>query len=273
MADDDGLGGGAVETPTEDEEVETGHFPVANDEDEGEDSLPAWLQGADEDLVAYATGKGLKDPASALRSMRESEKSMREAMNQLAQERQAREEQEQYAARLESGGSQSQQGDGEMTFEDQMVVIDQAFAEGQIDETTSARLRAEAINRHVDSMLEQRIGEATRPLVTANQKAELERAAFDMTQRYPNFADMSDDVVQILNTEPAFKDPAFRDSAAGVEAAFGIAASRRAAQEATERARAPETLNSGSRTRQGPTAEETIKRMIATGGRRPNDGI
>jgi hypothetical protein len=200
---------------------------------------------------------------------------MRAAQNELAAERQAREEMEQYLAKQPAAAPAPGSPEA-MSFADKLQIIGQAYDEGNIDSATAERLRAEAYEQRLAEEIETRVGAATEPLVSANRKAELERAVFEMGETFPDFHDLSHDAIAVMNNTtdyPVFRDPAFRDSKAGIQAAFGIAHSLKESRQAAENARVPETLNSGSRGRQSISAEETIKRMIGAGGSRVSDGI
>jgi hypothetical protein len=279
MAKDDGIGGGGAGVEvTDDAEVEERFFPEPNTEvEEGEETVPKWMEGLDDETREWAEKKGIKDEAALVKSFREAERMGMSAKSELAEERRQREELEQFLASQQNGAGQQ---NGGQSADDKLLAtvaqIGAAYDEGQITAADAEVLRAQAYREMVREENESAVSKATAPLAAQQQTDALERAVFEMSQRYADFEEVSQDVVSLLNTHPAFKDnPTFRDSAAGIEAAYGMVQSRREQDRAAEREKAQnaETLNVGGRGRQGMSAEEVIKRRIASAGTRPNDGF
>lgn len=277
MAKDDGIGGGGDGPQVVDEaEVEERFFPEPNTDVEGEETIPAWMEGLDDETREWVSQKGIKDPAAALKSYREAEKLALSSRSELADERRAREELEQFLANQPQAVQQQNGRGADDEFLSTIAQIGAAYDEGQIDSAQAEVLRGQAYRQMMTDAIAAETAKATAPLAAQQQTDALERAVFDMSQRYADFEEVSQDVVGLLNTHPAFKDnPAFRDSPAGIEAAYGMVQSRREQDRAAEREKAQnaETLNVGGRGRQGMSAEEVIRRRIASAGTRPNDGF
>lgn len=276
---EDGLGTAADELESADGEIEQRFFPEPNDEGEttgDEEKIPEWMAGLDEETREWATKAGVKDPAAAVRSMREAQRTVTQAREEAARERQRAEQVEAYLSR--QGGQPTGQPTGQQAtdaYVERVAQIGQAYDEGQINSAQAEVLRLEAYREMMREDRDAAVRAAVEPIAGKQQEAELERAAYEMSRRYSDFEDLSGDVIRLLNEHAAFRDPAFRDSAAGIEAAYGIVQSQRAQERAieSERASRAETLNSGSRGRTSKSAEQAIRERIANAHHRPNDGL
>lgn len=240
--------------------------PVGDMGEEGEKETvaqPSWLEGADEEIVKYAESKGFADdPMKALKGQREAEVALRK-------EQSARADMERELAEMrEAGGAQSQQQhQGDDPF--QLVAAATAYENGEITMAQLVQHQQWATLTAAEQMAQAMIGQEVTPLRTESTTRSMNETAAQLAQTYPDFADLSDEVMAMIDA-----DPKQFGTATGMKAAFGLVRAGRDAKAAQETRRASrvETLDQGSRGNGGQDAAEAIKKQLREiGGRR--DGL
>jgi hypothetical protein len=242
----------------------------ATERESEESTAPEWLTGADEETIKYVASRGWdKDPSGLIKSQREAERALRA-------EQQARADMERELAEIrhavESGQITPYDGGGQGD-EDPfgIAAVAAAYENGEISAAQMLQHAFVAGLQANQQILQEQLGQAMEPVVQHQTAATLERTAAEIAAAYPDFNELSDEVLQLIERQPAkYGDPE------GMWAAYGLVKSRRQVKEAAERRRAEgaETLDAGSRgQQQAVAASEAIRKELAQAYQRPDDGL
>lgn len=244
--------------------------PSASPERTEQPERPEWLANADDDTIRLAASRGWdRDPVKAIESQREAERALRA-------EQQARAELEQEVAELREAiesGRVVPPGAGGVADDDPfgLVSVGNAYENGEISMAQVLQHAFAAGVQANQQIVQEQLGQAIEPVVQHQTAATLERTAAEIAAAYPDFNDLSDEVLQLIERQPAkYGDPE------GMWAAYGLVKSRRQVKEASERRRAEgsETLDAGSRgQQQAIAASEAIRKELAQAYNRPDDGL
>lgn len=240
---------------------EHGRFAPKGQEGD-EDRIPDWQAQLAEDERAYLAGKRWNSPADIVKAQREAEAALRRAQDEAAHYRQMLESIPQLPGQAGENGQQR------LTPE----LIGQAYDAGEISGPQMVALLDQLAQERIEERIGQFAAERVEPGIQWMHWNELQRTAAEMRQTYPDFNDLSQDVLAMIE-----RNPELYNSAEGMRAAYGLVRAERDAQQAAERARASqaEMLGAGGR---GPAqreqdAAEAIRQAIENVGRRLDDGI
>lgn len=287
---DDGLGGTPVEDlPAEETTQPAGEgvfLPTPNEEEETEGGTLAWLEGADEDTIKYATGKKWDSPVEAAKSAREAESRMRKLESEKAEALRRADEVEQYAVRAGQGderfAGQPPSEDLDGALAQAMTQIGKMYDDGQIDGAKAEELRAQVVAGYSTKREEQMLARVSEMINGQVGPIQHERTQQRIEQAIDGVDSIDRallvDAVEILQELPKAGLPEelvsyLQNTDFGVQWASGQAALRRMDADAQERRRAPETINSGSRGRQGVDVAQEILKHIEGATSRRDDGL
>lgn len=292
---DDGLGTPVDNLPDDETQgrppdTEEGFVPERNDEPEGQPL--AWLQGADEETIKYASGKKWANATDAAKSAREAETRMRKLEGEAAEERRQREALEQYLANLDRGGNGNgqaappagqQEPNLDALLENAYSAIDAQYDSGKIDGAEAGRMRAQVLSEYTRRSREQMMGEVAQmigarvsPVSQRLIREDVDRAVGELHDTNPEYSAEALEVLESLEKMgmPAEVAQFLHGTPFGAQFAYGQVALRHMKAEAEEKRRAPETLNAGSRGRvQGVDVGEIIKKRIMGAAPSANDGL
>lgn len=241
------------------------------DEGEKKPETPAveWLPAAESETVKYLSSRGWdKDPSGLVKSQREAESALRRE-----QEARAKIEEDLAEARmaLQSNGAQGAGYGSEPGNDDPfgIVAAAEAYEGGQISMAQFAQHQTYATLQAAQQIAQEIVGQRVEPLQTFQASATMERTAAELADIYPDFADLSGDVLAMIE-----KHPETYGTAEGMRAAYGVVRGTRDAQQARERASATraETLDTGSRGNGAVDAAEAVRKQLRDMGG-PRDGL
>ena len=224
------------------------------EEGEGTPLAVPWLPDADEETVEYLRSRGWdKDPSGALRAQKEAEKALRLSQQaQAANERELAEARENLAAASKQRGGEDQDPFG-------VLAAAEAYENGEITMGQFAQYQNAAVLSAAKQMAEEIVGQRVDPLANRQHTADLQTTATEIAATYPDFAELSDEVLALMQRNPAkYSDPE------GMWAAYGLVKSRKQVAEARQRkdAEGSETLDSGSRGHSYEDASEAIRKEL-----------
>lgn len=231
---------------------------------EKKETGPEWLADADEDTRKLATSKGWdKDPRGALTSYAEAEK-------EITRGRQREAELERQLADARGGGQRTQ-GNDEPSIEQFLDSLADAYENGDIGTKELVRnlfgAGVAAAQAEADSRVSQRIDPVER-----RQTADImDRTAAEIARTYPDFVELSDQVLEMIE-----QNPGKYGDAEGMWAAYGLVKSRQQVKDAAESraANRTETLDGGGRNGDaGADASASIRKQLRDIRTPLNDGL
>lgn len=217
----------------------------------GANGAPDWLAGADDETREWATSKGFKDPAAALKSGREAERAMAEAQQNSAR-------MEGRVAELMERSQQADAGQGpQLSREEQEIAeyVNHAaslYDNGEIDTSKFAFAMMNAGRAQARLEAESTVGWRVGQLEERSTAQDLTRTAQEMHETYDDFAALSDSVMELIN-----KQPKLYATPEGMRAAYGLVKADHARRAAAEgrRAAKTETITDSGRS-DGAAAQE-----------------
>lgn len=241
--------------------------------DDGAEGTPAekaeaaaWLEGADDELLAFAANKGWdKDPVAGLKSYREAERALAESRKREAQ----------MEGRLAEAVQQRQQmpanGDGQLSPEQEIQgyvgKAAELYEEGQIStaQFAEALMQAGRAQGRIDA--EAMVGQRVGPIAQKQNADSMQRTAAEIDATYEDFKDLSDEVLALIHNQPQLYG-----TSEGMWAAYGLVKSQHQRKESVEarKAAASETLTDSARSDGGQAQEagDAIRKQLreARGG-------
>lgn len=243
--DSDGVGGEAPPAPKADQ-----------------NGAPDWLADADEDTRKWFQSKGWKSPADLLKSARELEST-------LGKERAARTKAEQDAAELVQM-MQSAQGPQGRGNDDDPYQIEQLGALMEAGEVTASQAFKYLTTEVVPDLIRKEAGNLIQPVAQKTEMRDLRDAAAELEDTYPDFRELSPDVIALMRAEPE----EYR-GAKGMRRAYAMVKADRDARAAREErnTRRTETLDRGSIGTSIEDSQAAIRERIRGAASRFDDGI
>ncbi|HKY59415.1 MAG TPA: hypothetical protein VJP59_00240 [Gemmatimonadota bacterium] len=225
-----------------------------------------WKSGLDEETKALVEAKGWKSLADMAKSYREAESSLGRERSRADQE--AREKQE--IARLLDQGRQAIGGTPQQNQGDpfQIEQLGELWEAGEISfKDALGYLTTQVFPAIADARAQQYVA----PVAMKTQEAELRETVAQMEDTYPDFRELSTDVLALMQREP----DEYQGSR-GMRRAYAMVKADRDARTAHERARAAraETIDQGSVGQRATVdAAAIIRERIRGATPRIEDGI
>jgi hypothetical protein len=221
-----------------------------------------WLGDADEDTRKWIQAKGWKSPADLAKSAREAEST-------LGRERAARTKAEQDAAELVQMMQNAQVPAGRGA-DDDPYQIEQLGALMEAGEVTASQAFKYLTSEVVPDLIRKEAGNLIQPVAGRVEQRDLRDTAAELEATYPDFRELSSDVISLMRSEP--QEYA---GSRGMKRAYAMVKADRDAKAAREarNTQRTETLDRGSIGSSVQDAEAAIRERIRGAGSRYNDGI
>ena len=225
---------------------------------------PSWLADADDETRKWAQAKGWKSPADLLKSARELEST-------LGKERAGRTKAEQDAAELVQMYQQAiAPASGKGATDDDPYQIQQLGELMEAGEVTAAQALGYMVKEVMPDLIRREAGNLIQPVAAKTEMRDLKDTAAELEATYPDFRDISEEVISLMRREPE----EYRGSK-GMKRAYAMVKADRDAKAAREsrNTQRAETIDRGAIGVSTKDAEAAIRERIRGAGSRYDDGI